>query len=378
MKKEPIYLDYNATTPLRPEAWEIMSAILGSEAAYNASSVHCLGRAGRKYIENARGQVANLVGSDTNQVIFNSGATEGNNTILLHFAKKYPNDTILIVDGQHPSIMQSINILGNVKIIPIDCNGIVKTKELETLLGNNKVSLVSCTYANGETGAIQNVSELSDLTHKHGALLHCDGSQAAGRIPLNIKESNIDFLTLSAHKIGGAQGVGALIIGICGQSPTLLFGGGQENYMRSGTQNIAGIASFGAASGAALKCLGEYQRIENLRDKLENKLKELSPDIIIHSKDAPRIPNTSFFSIPSIIAQNILIALDLAGIAISNGSACSSGSVKPSQALMTMGLDKKIASNSLRISMGWATKDSDIDIFLNEWENIIRRVTNKG
>ncbi len=376
MKKEYIYLDYNATTPLRPEAWGIMRDILDTSHAYNASSIHHFGRKARKYIEDARVQVAKLVNADANQVIFNSGATEGNNTILLHFAKTYPDDTILIADGQHPSIMKSLAILDNIKTIPIDKGGIVNIKELETLLSNNKISLVSCSYASSETGSIQNVSELSDLTHKHGALLHCDATGAAGKIPLNIKESNIDFLTISSHKIGGPQGVGALIIGICGQSPALLFGGGQEKHMRAGTQNVAGIAGFGAASQAALESLNEYQKLGLLRTKLESKLKELSPDIIIHCKDIKRIPNTSFFSSPSINAQNILMALDLEGIAISSGSACSSGSVKPSRVLTAMGLDEKTASNSLRISMGWATKESDIKTFLSEWEKIIRRVTN--
>ncbi len=380
MEKEHIYLDYNATAPLHPDAWEVMSGILSpSNAAYNASSVHYFGRTGRKYIEIAREQVAKLVGASANQVTFNSGATEGNNTILLYFAKKYPSETILIADGQHPSIMESLNILDNVKVIPIDKNGLVKLDILEEMLsGSTKVSLVSCAYANNETGAIQNVSELSNITHKYGALFHCDGVQAAGKIPVNIEESGIDFLTLSSHKIGGAQGVGALISGICGQSPALLFGGGQENHMRAGTQNIAGIAGFGAASKAARDNLGEYQNLSRLRGKLESKLKELSPDITIYSKDVQRIPNTCFFSVNGLNAQNILMALDLDGVAISNGSACSSGSVRPSLTLKAMGCDEKTASNSLRISMGWATKESDIDAFLEKWKKIISRVKNKG
>ncbi len=376
MEKEHIYLDYNATSPLHPQAWEVMKDILSdNKVAYNASSVHYFGRKGQGHIEKARKQVAKLVGANANQVIFNSGATEGNNTILLHFAQTYPDETILIASGQHPSIMESLNILGNVRTIPIDENGIVKLDKLEEILSKDtKVSLISCSYANNETGALQNILELSSLAHKYGVLFHCDGVQAAGKVPINIKESDIDFLTISSHKIGGPQGVGALILNICGQSPSLLFGGGQESYLRAGTQNTAGIAGFGASADAALSGLDEYQELGKLRDKLESNLKEISPEIIIHSKRVPRIPNTSFFSIKSMNAQNILIALDLEVIAISNGSACSSGSVKPSSTLKAMGCDEETASNSLRISMGWATKESDIDRFLHEWKKIIKRI----
>ncbi len=379
MEKTYIYLDYNSSAPLHPNAWEVMQPILSaSSAAYNASSVHYFGRLGRKFVETARSQVAKLVNAEVNQVIFNSGATEGNNTILLHFAKEYPNETILITNGQHPSIMEALNILDNVKVIPLDNNGLIQTSALEELINQEtKVSLVSIAYANNETGVIQNVSELSDIVHKHGALLHCDATQSAGRIPINIKQDAIDFLTLSSHKIGGAQGVGALIIGLCGQSPSMLFGGGQEKHLRAGTQNVAGIAGFGAAAQASLQNLSQYKNPSYLRDKLENKLKELSSDIIIHGKNAPRLPNTSFFSIKGMNAQNILMALDLDGIAISNGSACSSGSSKSSSALKAMGIDKEIASSALRISTGWATKESDIDAFLYAFEKIIQRMESK-
>ena len=371
---ERIYLDYNASAPLLPEAWEAMAQILQPETAYNASSTHHFGRIGQKAINDARLKVANLVGATPNQVIFNSGATEGNNTILNHFSKSYPDDTILISAIEHPSISYALNHLNNVKTIPVDKHGVIRVDALEELLQNNKVSLVSCMFANNETGAIQNVSDISEIAHKHGSLFHCDAAQAAGRIPIDIKDKSIDFLTISSHKIGGPQGVGALIIGICGQSPALIFGGGQEKYLRAGTQNVAGITAFGAASEYTLKNTSKYKKLEQLRDKLEHKLKEISHDIIIHSEEAQRLPNTSLFSAKGINAQSALMALDLEGIAASGGSACSSGSINPSDTLKAMGLNEEIASSALRVSMGWATKDSDLDAFLCAWEKLYSRI----
>ena len=193
-----------------------------------------------------------------------------------------------------------------------------------------------------------------------------------------MKELDIDFLTISSHKIGGPQGVGALIIGICRQSPSLLFGGGQEKSLRAGTENIAGIAGFGAAAISALDNIKEYQKLKKLRDDFESKLKYISPDVIIHSQDTKRIANTSFFSLPNADSQTLLMALDLEGIAVSNGSACSSGRVKPSHVLEAMGKDKKLTSSALRISMGWATKGEDIEAFLEAWQKIYTRMSNKN
>ncbi len=373
-----IYLDYNASTPLHPQAWEVMQPLLNtSNHAYNASAVHSFGREGTKIIETARQEVSKLIGADKNQIIFNSGATEGNNTILRYFSTQYPDDIILISAIEHPSIAQAYEILPNVKIIPVNDNGIIIIDELEKLLTENTVSLVSVMAVNNESGVIQNVAQIANTAHKYNALYHCDATQAAGKIPVNMKEWEVDFLTISSHKIGGAQGMGALAIGICGQSPSLLFGGGQEKSLRAGTENIAGIASFGAAAKAALNNMKEYQELEELRDKFEHKIKDISPEVIIYSQNVPRVCNTSFFSLPDTDSQTLLMALDLEGIAVSNGSACSSGSVKPSHVLKAMGLNEKLASSALRISMGWATKESDIDAFLDAWQKIYKRVKNK-
>ncbi len=367
-----IYLDYNASTPLRPDAWEAMKPILTTQsAAYNASSTHHFGREGRKTIETARTQIAQLIGAHTNQIIFNSGATEGNNTIIRHFANTHPQETILISETEHPSILEALNIFDNIKTVPVDQNGLLRLDVLETLLQNNKTALLSCQYANNETGVIQNIPEIANQAHKHGALFHCDAVQAIGRIPVNMAESGIDFLTLSSHKIGGPQGVGALALGLCTQTPTLLFGGGQEKSARAGTENTAAIAGFGAAAKAALNTPTQTAK---LRDKLENRLKAISPDIIIHGENAPRLPNTTLFTPPHANAQSLLMALDLEGLAISNGSACSSGTTKPSTTLKAMGQSEKTASNALRISIGWATTENDIDTFLQIWEKIYTHI----
>lgn len=373
-----IYLDYNATAALRPAAKAAMDSIYGlNQAGYNASSVHHYGREGRKIVEDARAHVAKLIGADANQIIFNSGATEGNNTVLRHFVDTYPDETILISAIEHPSILELQDTLPNTQIIPVDHQGLIDLNALEALLNDHKVCLVSCMFVNNENGVIQDVAKISALAHKHNALFHCDGVQAVGRIPVNMKESGIDFLTLSSHKIGGPQGAGALALGLCGQTPTLLFGGGQEKSARAGTENVAGIAGFGAAAKEALEYMNHYQALEGWRDKLENRITSISPDVLIHAKDAPRVANTSFFSLPDTNSQTLLMALDLEGIAVSNGSACSSGTVKPSTTLLAMGLDEKVAGSALRISMGWATKEDDIDVFLAAWEQIYTRLQNK-
>lgn len=374
-KRKPIYLDYNASAPLRPDAKAAIIDVLSIEgAALNASAVHAYGREGRKIVENARNDIAKLVGADKNQVIFNSGATEGNNTVIAHFANNYPEENIFISATEHPSILELAQIYKNVKIIPVDQNGLVNAETLDHLLQENKTSLVSSIWVNNETGAIQNVSELSEIAHKNGALFHTDATQATGRIPVNIKENTIDFLTISSHKIGGPQGIGALILGLCGQTPTLLHGGGQEKFARAGTENVAAIAGFGAAAKNALEYLNHYQALGKWRDDLENKIKAISPEVVIHCENAKRAPNTSFFSIPNANAQSILMSFDLEGIAISNGSACSSGTVKPSTTLKAMGVDETLSNAALRISLGWASDQTDIDAFLKAWEKIYHRI----
>lgn len=368
-KMNRIYLDYNATAPVFPDVIALMTELIS--APHNASAVHGYGRDGRKYVERARTQIAKICDTEPNQVIFNSGATEGNNTVLRHFKTRYPDEQILVSAIEHAAVR---DVLEDAAHIPVDENGIVDLAALEKLLQEKKTSLVSVMMVNNETGVIQPIKEIAELTHRHGALFHSDCVQAAGRIPLHMGALGIDFLTLSAHKFGGPQGVGALVFGSCGETPTLLVGGGQERAARAGTENVPGIAGFGLACEIAQKNLDGYQKLEALRDDLEKRLKDISPNIKIYGEDAPRAVNTSMFSLPGITSERLLIALDLKGIAVSNGSACSSGTVHPSHVLKAMGADDTEAASAIRVSMGWDTTQDDVEIFLTSWDRITKNL----
>ncbi len=366
------YLDYNATSPLREEAARAVMETMN--APHNASSVHSLGRAAYKIIEDAREDVAALVHAPAAQVIFNSGATEGNNTVLRHFA----NERILVSAIEHPSVLEAAP---NAEKIPVTPDGVIDLAALETLLKKKKTGLVSVMLVNNETGVIQPTADISALARQHGALVHCDGVQAAGRMVIDMRLSHVDFLTLSAHKMGGPQGVGALVLNLCGITPTLLGGGGQEKKARAGTQNTAGIAGFGAAAKKAAADLKKFiSHTKELQVKLELKLCKINTGgnaVVIHSVNAPRISNTTLFSLPGAASETLLMAFDLEGIALSNGSACSSGRVTSSHVLEAMGVAPDISAGVLRVSTGWATTENDIEKFLAAWEKITARLNQK-
>lgn len=362
-----IYFDYNATAPMRPEVFALMADIMAKP--YNASAVHGYGREGKRIIDSARRQIAALTGADSNNVIFNSGATEGNNTILKHFAAK---GRILVSDMDHPSVL---DVIPDSEKIPSLKNGLINLDALEEMLKQAKTELVSVMLVNNETGIIQPALEISKLAQKYGAWFHSDCTQALGRIPLEINALGIHFMTCSSHKIGGPQGVGALILGLCGETPTLLNGGGQEKRARSGTENVAGIAGFGLAAELAQKNMpGEQKRLQHLRDHLETQILKSYPSIRIYGTNVPRVAGTSMFSIPGTSSETMLMAFDLEDIAISNGSACSSGSVKASHVLKALGASDEDSTSALRVSLGWDSKEDDVAAFLNAFEKIIGRI----
>jgi cysteine desulfurase len=369
-----VYLDWNATTPLRDEARRAITCAL--DLPGNASSVHAEGREARKWIEGARSAVAAAAGTAPRNVVFTSGGTEANVLALAPGLRRGSGSAVerLVVSAiEHASVLSggrfSREQIETVRATPA---GVVDLGHLRELLRDRPPALVSIMLANNETGAIQPVAAAAEIVHEAGGLLHVDAIQAFGKIPLDMGELGADLLTLSAHKIGGPKGIGALVLsgGLSGLEP-LLRGGGQELSRRAGTENVAGIAGFGAATTAAMASLmADSRRFEDLRARLENGLRQ-SDDAIIFSDSVQRLPNTTLFTVPGLRAETAVIGFDLAGIAVSSGSACSSGKVQPSHVLEAMGFDSDIAQGAVRLSMGWSTQDADIDRCLEAWRRLV-------
>jgi cysteine desulfurase len=370
-----VYLDWNATTPLRPEAKAAMAAAW--ELAGNPSSVHAEGRQARRLIEDARAAVAGAVGAAARNVVFTSGGTEANALALspgLRGGSGAPLQRLLVSAVEHPSVIVGGRFAPEaISRIAVTRSGIVDLSDLRARLASGPPALVSIMAANNETGALQPIREAAQIVHQAGGLLHVDGIQALGKIPLDIKGIGADLLSVSGHKIGGPKGVGALVVaeGISGVEP-LLRGGGQERGHRAGTENVAGIAGFGAAVKAALAAMeADRPRLEALRGRLEAGLRE-TPSAVIVAEDAPRLPNTTLFTVPGLRAETAVIGFDLEGVAVSSGSACSSGKVQPSHVLEAMGFGPNLAQGAVRLSLGWSTAETDIDSALQAWRKLVR------
>lgn len=377
------YLDWNASAPLRAEAREALCAAL--ELIGNPSSVHGEGRAARRLVERAREQVAALVGANPRNVIFTSGGTEANALALspsIDDGKKRIA-TLLASAIEHPSVLAGGRFPAHaVEQVPVDSNGVIDLTALERRLGalaqQHVRPLVSLMAANNETGVMQPVAQAAEIVHRHGGLLHVDAVQAAGRIPLDINALGADLLTLSAHKIGGPKGAGALIrrdesIHI---AEPLIRGGGQERGARAGTENVAAIAAFGVAAATAAAALAaEVAHMVRLRDRLEARLRAATPDAVIFGGAAERLPNTTLVSMPGTKAETLVIAFDLDGIAVSSGAACSSGKVAPSHVLAAMGVDPELARGAIRISTGPITTEAEIERFLDVWQNRMKSLS---
>jgi cysteine desulfurase len=365
MVRRESYLDWNATAPLRPEAAAAVTAALRDYG--NASSVHRWGRAARQRVENAREAVAVLIGADPEGVIFVSGGTEANQLALLGSGR----ERVLISAVEHSSVLQAVQ---HAERIPVSADGIVELGQLEELLASDPHSaLVSVMLANNETGAIQPVAEVAAIAHRYGALFHCDAVQAAGKIPVDVATIGADLISLSAHKLGGPPGIGALII--CGtiEVAPMIRGGGQERGRRAGSENLPGIAGFAAAADAATHRLADYERVQGLRNGIESAVLATAPEAIVIGGAAPRLPNTSAIALPGISAETQVIALDLDGVMVSAGAACSSGKVGPSHVLQAMGAAPEIAGSTIRVSLGWSTTEAEIEHFLEAWTAMYRR-----
>jgi cysteine desulfurase len=369
---ERVYLDWNATAPLRPEARAAMLAAL--DMCGNASSVHAEGRAARRLIEEARERVAALVDAKPRNVVFTSGGTEANMMALSPLTGGRPNDRLLVSAIEHPSVLAGGRFAPQaVATIAVDRHGRIDLNALREHVGDLRATgsraLVSLMLANNETGVIQPVAEAATLVHEAGFLLHVDAVQAAGRIPIDIKALGADLVTISAHKIGGPKGVGALIrreedLHI----EPLIRGGGQERGARAGTENVAAIAGFGAAAAAAAENLPQERAVmADLRARLEAGLKVVSPAAVIFGVTVERLPNTTLFAVPGMKAETAVIAFDLEGVAVSSGAACSSGKVADSHVLAAMGIESHLARGAVRVSLGPGTTESDLKWFQNSW-----------
>ncbi|MQA67420.1 MAG: aminotransferase class V-fold PLP-dependent enzyme [Alphaproteobacteria bacterium] len=370
-----VYFDWNATAPLRPEARAAVDAAL--DLVGNPSSVHAEGRAARQVLEKARESVAALVGGDPRCVTFTSGGTEAN--VLALGPGNGGRDRLLVSAIEHPSVLAGGCFAAEVvEQIPVTTGGIVDLVVLErrlaALAAEGRAPLVSLMLANNETGVVQPVAQAAGIVHRAGGVLHVDAVQAAGRIPIDINALGADLLTLSGHKIGAPKGVGALIRRHRDQAiGPLITGGGQETRLRAGTENVAGIAGFGAAAAAAAEDLVQgFAHITALRDGIEHYLSRVFRDVTIFGATSKRIPNTTLFALPGVKAETAVIALDLAGVAVSSGAACSSGKVAPSHVLAAMGVPPELARGALRLSLGATTTEADVESFQNAWNKVLR------
>jgi cysteine desulfurase len=347
-------------------AWELIG---------NPSSVHAEGREARRLVEEARATLAAAVGALPRNVVFTSAGTEANALALspgLRGASGGPVERLLVSAVEHASVLSGGRFPPEkVSQIPVTRAGVIDLDRLQALLGDGPPALVSIMAANNETGAIQPIAEAAGIVHEAGGLLHVDAIQALGKIPFDIKTVDADLATFSAHKIGGPKGVGALVLaeGIAGLEP-VLRGGGQELSRRAGTENVAGIAGFGAAVRAALQALPEdVERMATLRDSLENGIRGIA-GAVVFADDVKRLPNTILFTAPGLSAETAVIGFDLEGVAVSSGSACSSGKVQPSHVLSAMGYDATVAQGAVRLSLGWSTEPDDINRALEAWRKL--------
>lgn len=350
------YLDHNATTPVRPEAAAAVAAALARVG--NPSSVHAAGRAARRDVERARERLAALVGAAPEEVVFTSGGTEANNLALRGAGR-----AVVVSAIEHDSVLNAVEAP---LVVPATRAGIVDLDALAAMLPEG--ALVSLMLANNETGIVQPVAEAAALVHARGGLLHVDAVQAAAKVPVEMRALGADMMTLSAHKLGGPQGVGALVTRA--EVAAQLRGGGQERGRRAGTENVPGIAGFGAAASAG----GDYGRLAVLRDAIES---ELAGEAVFFGCGATRLPTTTCLALPGVPAETQVIALDLAGVMVSAGSACSSGKVRPSHVLTAMGVGADLAASAIRVSLGWTSVAADVEAFLRAWRQMRDRVAQR-
>ncbi|MGE5477097.1 MAG: cysteine desulfurase family protein [Bacteroidales bacterium] len=360
------YLDYNAGAPVRPEVVAAMAETLAEPG--NPSSVHSAGRRARARMEDARAAVAALVGAQPAGVVFTSGGTEANNLVLRGCGRP----RLLVSAVEHASVREAAP---DAQVIPVDGDGVVDLAALERLLAAEAApALVSVMLANNETGVIQPVAEVARIARAFGALVHCDAAQGPGRLSVSLSGLDVDFLTLSAHKLGGPAGIGALVSANADfPLAPILLGGGQERRRRAGSENLAGIVGFGTSIRLAADIGAEGDRVKELRDRLETAVTSRVPGAVVVGAGVARLCNTTCVALPGVPSQVQVMALDLAQVAVSAGSACSSGKVGESAVLRAMGLEPAVSGSAIRVSLGWGSTAEDVEMFLSAWCELARR-----
>ena len=372
-----IYADYNATAPVRPEAKAAMLAAL--EVGANPSSVHGPGRAARKLLETARAQISLAIGARAQDLVFTSGGTEANALALNGIVAQLEGKCTLLVSAiEHEAVTKNAGYAGAaVETAYVTKDGRLDLDWLKNRLADwnaevDGTPVLALMMANNETGVIQPVAEAAAMVREAGGLTHCDAVQGLGKVMVNVNLLGVDYLALSAHKIGGPQGVGALWLRSGAPLKPVLFGGGQERSLRSGTENLSGIAGFGAATEAAIRDMAKLQALAPLRDQMEQRLRD-EAGVTVFGAEVERLPQTSNFAISGFRAETQVMAMDLAGVAVSSGSACSSGKVKRSLVLGAMGVPDDLSGSAIRVSFGWDSKSEHFDAVADAWLAAARR-----
>jgi cysteine desulfurase len=376
MSSTRAYLDWNAGAPLRPEA---RAAVLAAfDVVGNPSSPHTEGRRVRAMVEDAREEVAALVGARPAEVVFTSGGTEANNAVLAGGWQ-----AVLLAGVEHDSVLAPARNLAcgskaRVLDLAVDSRGRIAVEDVAKAgreAAGTGPALLSLQLANNETGVVQPVAAAAAAAGAHGLAIHTDAVQAAGRMAVDFEALGVAYLSLSAHKLGGPKGVGALVIRDGAALPAFIAGGGQERRRRAGTENVPAIAGFGAAARAAARDLAAMERVRGLRDRIEAEVMAITPSAVVIGADADRLPNTTSVALPGASAETLVIALDLAGVAVSAGAACSSGKVGASHVLEAMGLEPALARAAVRISIGWSTTERDVAAFAGAWAHVTAQAT---
>ncbi len=366
-----IYLDYNASAPLKPEGRD--AAVAALSVGGNPSSVHQSGREARAVIERARQDVATLAGARAQDVIFTSGATEANNLAIRGFVPEGEPRRVIVNVTEHPSVLEAVH---DAERLPVRPDGVVDIGFLQRMLADRdwRHCLVSVMAVNNETGVIQPIDEVVATAHAAGAKVHCDAVQAAGHMPIDMLARGIDIVTISAHKMGGPRGAGAVIAGPGVDLSAIIRGGGQERSKRSGTENVSGIAGMGAVCASAPSYGPNVAKAKELRDRLEADLRKAVPAAVIVATNSARVGHVCCVALPGVPAETQVMAMDLEGIAVSAGAACSSGKIKTSHVLQAMGLGDAVSGSAIRVSFGWNSTDADVEGFLNAYHRMAVRI----